>query len=39
MNKIANLNIKVASIVIFVGLIVATHYLIIPKNVLFLFKL
>ena len=37
MSKISNLNIKVASIVIFVGLIIATNNLIIPKNILFLF--
>ena len=37
MNKIANFNIKVASILIFIGLIVATHNLIIPKNIFYLF--
>jgi len=37
MNKISNLNIKVVSIVIFIGLIVATHNLIIPKNIFYLF--
>ena len=37
MNKIANVNIKVASILIFIGLIVATHNLIIPKNIFYLF--
>ena len=37
MSKISYLNIKVASIVIFAGLIIATNNLIIPKNILFLF--
>mgnify|MGYP001088877616 FL=1 len=37
MNKIANFNIKVASVLIFIGLIVATHNLIIPKNIFYLF--
>lgn len=37
MNKISNLNIKILSFIIFTGLIVATHNLIIPKNFLFLF--
>ena len=37
MNKITNFNIKVVSILIFIGLIVATHNLIIPKNIFYLF--
>ena len=37
MEKISNLNIKILSLIIFTGLIVATHNLIIPKNILFLF--
>jgi hypothetical protein len=37
MNKIANLNIKIISIIIFIGLIIATHNLFIPKNTIFLF--
>jgi hypothetical protein len=37
MNKIANFNIKITSIIIFIGLIIATHNLIIPKNIIFLF--
>ena len=40
MNKISNLNIKILSLIIFIGLIVATHNLIIPKNILlFIFKI
>ena len=37
MNKISNLNIKLISFMIFVALIVATHNLIIPKNIFYLF--
>ena len=37
MNKISNLNIKLISIIIFVSLIAATHNLIIPKNIFYLF--
>jgi glycine betaine/proline transport system permease protein len=37
MNKISNLNLKIISAIIFVGLIVATYNLIIPKNIFYLF--
>ena len=37
MNKISNLNIKLISFIIFVSLIIATYYLIIPKNIFYLF--
>lgn len=37
MNKISNLNIKLISIIIFISLIFATHNLIIPKNIFYLF--
>ena len=37
MNKISNLNIKLISIIIFIALIFATHNLIIPKNIFYLF--
>jgi len=37
MNKIPNLNLKIISAIAFVGLIIATHNLIIPKNILYLF--
>jgi hypothetical protein len=37
MNNISNLFIKIASSIIFVLLIVSTHYLLIPKNIFFLF--
>ena len=37
MNKIYNLNLKIISAIIFVGLIVATYNLIIPKNIFYLF--
>ena len=37
MNKIANFNIKIISTIVFIGLIIATHNLIIPKNIIFLF--
>ena len=36
MNKISNLNIKLISIVFFVALVVATHNLLIPKNIFYL---
>ena len=37
MKKISNLNIKLISFIIFVSLITATYYLIIPKNIFYLF--
>jgi len=37
MNKVSNLNIKLISFIIFVSLIIATYYLIIPKNIFYLF--
>lgn len=37
MNTISNLNIKLISFIIFVSLIIATYYLVIPKNIFYLF--
>ena len=37
MKKIPNLNLKILSLIIFAGLIVATHNLIVPKNIFYLF--
>ena len=37
MNTISNLNLKIISAIIFVGLILATYNLIIPKNIFYLF--